>query len=547
MAWKVTVAGVDKTSQVLNDAGITITPKLNERGIAALTFKPGYLPGRLEELVLYDIDGVTALYTGVILKRSIEPVDDQATAFVTHVECGDYFTHLDWAFVTLTYAADVTLKTVLTDLVAALPGTYGITVDAGQVDGPTLAAFSWTRKRASDAVRELSQRSQYVASMSALKAIKMFVPGTDAAPKAFTDAATGFLAAQWSDTDPVPVTKVTVICGPDGAASTTQTWTQAGGATSWVTDIPAALDAAPPGTVLVGGVTKTVGPGAMYEWDATTHTLSLGTDSLPADGTVIVLVFVGQFPFQAVADSGGSPIVEFQQEYPEVVEYGPALELAASLLDSLDDSLRELDVVSKDSGWAVGQGFTVNIAKRAAVATFLITTLSITLTPERYWRYEFSATEDAIYQGSSLDQWRVLTGSSSGITTAGGSGSTVVVTPLSSPFGLGGSRDRSQPVGTSKTAVLDWQPFVPTANGTVIARVTTRARTAGVDVTPEIAVWDSGLGDWVTHTTGSATGGTNETQQEFSVLVTAGDIYILRYYTDTAGASAYCIGQVATV
>ena len=63
---------------------------------------------------------------------------------------------LDWDYVSLTYAADLTLQTVLTNLVATMPVDYGFTLDSTDYSGTTLAPFTWTNMRASDALRELS-------------------------------------------------------------------------------------------------------------------------------------------------------------------------------------------------------------------------------------------------------------------------------------------------------------------------------------------------------------------------------------------------------
>lgn len=120
--------------------------------------------------------------------------------------------------VTKTYDTAASLKTVLQDLVTDYLGAYGITLDETQVDGPALDPFVWNTKRASDAIRELSDRTGYVAQVSPTKALRMFLPATDTAPAAMTEAAPHCQEVAWTDSDKTVANKVTVIAGPNGQA-----------------------------------------------------------------------------------------------------------------------------------------------------------------------------------------------------------------------------------------------------------------------------------------------------------------------------------------
>jgi hypothetical protein len=533
MAWKAVIAGVDKTTSLALLQPIAIERTLNERAMANFVTKPGYVPSRFATVELYDTDGTTVLFGGVVLKRSIAPFQQRGGTepYFTQVDCGDYFTYFDWAYISLTYSSSVTLKTVLTDLVAALPATYGITLDAGQVTGPTLAAFTWERKRASDAVRELTDRTGYVALVSPLKALKMFVPGTDAAPFALTDASPHCLSFDWSDSDRIPANDVTVIAGPAAVASTTKTWIQAGGATSWVTDIPAAIGAPPPGYVTVNGVFRTVGPGASYTWNDATSTLSLGTDPTPTNGWSIVLVYNAQFPFTVTATSGATPVIQFQQAYPDVTEYAPASEIATGLLAQLNQQPREINVSSLSSGWALGQALTVALTARMT-ASFVLTGLSLVLQVlkgSQRWVATFPATESTTYQGSYLDQWRALTGgSSSGISSVSGGGSSTTVTVLSSPVYMGGSYTQSVTNPTVKALIQGAVPYVATSSFTGRLRVNLKARDAGVGVK---AIISDGTTDVATSIV------TSQTFSDVTVIVpiVSGQTYRVYIQNDAAG------------
>lgn len=550
MAWRLTIAGVDRTVQI--DRAMTrpsIDRILNERARARFRCTAGLVPGRFTEVAIFAQDGATKLFGGVVTKRAIAGQGDQGAGFWTDVECGDYFTYFDWAFLSLTYTAPVTTKAVLTDIVAALPPSYGITLDAGQVDGPTLAPFAWDRKRASDAVRELSDRTGLVAVVSPLKALKLFVPGTDAAPFALTPTGRKFTALTWADSDQTPANKVTCLCGPTAVVATTQTWTQAAAATTWTADIPTAPAAPPPGYVTVGGIFRTVGPGAAYEWNAATSTLSLGTDGAPANGTVISLVHNAQFPFAVTATSGATPVIESQLTYPDVTDYAQGLELAVGLLDQLNQQPRALTIASIDGGWEPGQALTVALAAaRDFDASALITRVGITLqTGASIWRYSLAATESPTYNGGSyLNQWRQLLGGGSGggagVALTGGSGGPTML--LTSPVYLGGDRGASVPMGSppAYTPVLNYLPFVAASTFTGRVRVDLWARHAGVGVRARLYnVTDS------TSVLSSLVTSIAAVETTFVVAIVAGKTYRLDIISDTNGESGYAIGQLEGV
>ena len=86
-------------------------------------------------------------------------------------------TFADWCFTSLAYTVPTLLKDVLTDLVDTHLAQYDITLADDQVDGPSLAAFTWTDKRVSDALRELSGLTGYVVHFTPDKTLEMFEPG----------------------------------------------------------------------------------------------------------------------------------------------------------------------------------------------------------------------------------------------------------------------------------------------------------------------------------------------------------------------------------
>jgi hypothetical protein len=311
-----------------------------------------------------------------------------------------------------------------------------------------------------------------------------------------------FSRVQVSDQTRQQANRVKIRFGPTGSFLTRQEWIADGVETSWTTDIAAVNP--PPALVLIDdGVTPylaTVGSGAMYEWDQATHTLSLGTDALPALGTRIVLGpstdygdpyttdgFTGQYPFLIVLPvvDPAPPIKTYRGTSAES-EYGPALEVATQLLAALDRAnVRQLDISTDEDGFDVGQSLTVNtVARGGVVSTFLIGSISIQMVRGDYWDYSFTATEGIEPQMTPQAEWRQLvkSGSSSGgavaVSSGGGSSATVGIGKVV----LGGSDFADVPMDDSVPAYTDIRncdPFVARSSFTALVRAWIWARAGG--------------------------------------------------------------------
>ncbi len=411
---KITVNGVDKTAYVRMAAGATIGPmKVSELSSATLQFNNGYAPARGDAVLVYEQDNVTLLFGGIVRKRTATSIRHRGSPeMVTDVEIDDWWTYLDTSTPTSrVYTTATTLKTALTDIIADCGlGALGITLDAGQPTGPTFPAFAWNNTRASDAVRTLSTwtgASGYVARINAAKVIAMFVPGTDPAPYTVTDAATHCEEISWTDPDTIEYDAVVLWCGPAGPISYTNTWIQAGAATSWVADIPA-QDNVTAGYVTVGGIFKTlsyVGGGGMYEWDYATRTLYLGTDGLPSNGTVITLVYNAASPFEVTSGSGARVFVG---SAPTALTLADGQRTADGLYAQLAQAPITWSFLSHQTGWLPGQGLTVNLTTPAVNTTMVIGPVSIRLMLTNLWKYSFSASESVVYPPTSDEQWRAL-------------------------------------------------------------------------------------------------------------------------------------------
>ena len=332
MAWKLTVGGVDKTASIRKESVVRMAFTVNNRSTASFTCLPGYVPARLAEVLIYDTDGATAIWGGLVMTRAASGLLFGASPMLLEVECAGFETYLDWCYLSLSYTSATTLGTVLTAIQAALPAGYGVTLATGMgALTDTLGAFEWVNMRASDAMRELSDRTGKVWRVTAAKQLTMAAPGATAASVSLTDATANCRELTWRDADQTPANTVLLACGPSGTEMATQVWVCNGVQTSWVAPIPSALPGEW-GVVMVtpnGGATyaATVAPGGEFEWNAATSTLSKGTHATPANLTTLSFAYLAQFPFVVEATSGGTPEVQLLVPMPDVLSYQAAQEI----------------------------------------------------------------------------------------------------------------------------------------------------------------------------------------------------------------------------
>lgn len=466
---------VDGVNKILEIEQADFELGLNRRSTAHLVFGDGYIPDRLADVVIYARDGATAIFGGIILKRRVKGLVNGILASATEAECVDYSVYFDDASVTLSYDAPVAVEDVIADVVYQALEPYGLTYTP-VATGLTLEPFSWVDVVVTDAFKQISDKTGLVFRTTPTKEIEVFVPGSDAAPVSITDANINAFDLEWEDDSRLTANTVELLCGPSGPGLMSQEWTADGIASSWVTDLPA-IDPPPILVEIDDGVTPrraTVVPagtaGGQFEWDRDTHTLSLGTDPLPAAGTIIRLgktpnfddspftYYTVQFPFKVRVTTGEEPPITYREARPDCVEYGPALELANGILDRESTPRRDLEVITDEDGFLPGQALTVDTTARGGLdAEFLVATVRGHIVNALHWDYTLTTQEGAAYRGSYVDQWKALT---SGGAVGVGSPATVTA-PVSQPtvnvYGEVPSGDIDG-VNVEYTTNFDYQP-----------------------------------------------------------------------------------------
>jgi hypothetical protein len=512
-------------------------------------------PAKRVPVVFYDKAGTTKKIGGIVERRTAL---HQGGPECYRIEVLGFSRYYDFCYWTKQYTADTTLKAVLADLVTDKLAAYGIGLDAGQVDGPTLTApFGWVNRKAADVIKDLVEQTGYMDDTSAELKLRMFAPGTATYGTTITNLNASRVSVD--DSTQVPATRVICIFGPSGTQLTSQRWVANGTDTSWVTDIPAA--AGPTLLEVDDGVTPflaTVGAGGMFEFNVATSTLSVGTYGTPASGVILTIGptvafpgvegYLGLYPFTIVKDSLATPVIETVLTFPSITEYAQADETATEQLAQTDQDPRVFSIDTLLDNITPGVSLPVNVAEVDAASTSgIVTRVRATLNTDLFWEYTVEAEEtSASLQKDPLSRLKQVIGQSAAGSVVlsgayGGGGSTTV---LSSPFPLGGSRENSWPVGTTGAPVIDWMPFVAQAAMSVRVRVVMKVFDGDVEATPILQVYDGDTMAWVTHATGVASSSTTGDEQTFIAALSAGEKYRLWHVTDTAGAESACIGQL---
>lgn len=239
MAWKILIHGDDRTSDILAVGGASIRLPLNERKTAQFSLAPGESADVLDPVAIYAQDGITLLFGGIIYSRSMTGVGAFSTLAC---ECVDYSIYAEWHYIDLILVDQAepspsrTLKYILQQIVATMAAD-GVTLAAGQVDGPDIEAFDWELVRVSDALSELVAKTGYEITWSPSKVLEMVPAGSAGFPSGMTMIDTNMLSLSWDESIQGYATKVYVVCGPEGAAETWQEWVGDGTTHEWTTSL----------------------------------------------------------------------------------------------------------------------------------------------------------------------------------------------------------------------------------------------------------------------------------------------------------------------
>lgn len=559
MAWKLTIAGADQTSLVRRGGRFQMPDIAWERNVrGVLRFDVELAPAKYAPVIAYAKDGVTKVFGGVLLRR--DPVEVPAGApFVTRCEVKDWLIYAEWCYWTKSYAVDVTLAGVLADFVAEKLSAYGLSLSPSQPTGPTLTApVSFSQRKGSDVLRDLFDATGYVPAADPDGVLSMRLPGSVAAPVSLTEAALNMSRLTWHDSSQVAANVVIGTFGPSGVGATpiTHAWTAQAGVFAYALEglnVPCSVNG--PNVVDIDGLVHPVFapgifPGVDYiEWDYTlddgTLTFRGTTQSLIAGGETLTLSYYPQYPFVVEAASGASPRIEALVRKESIVDYQLGLATVTQALAAGNQDPRVFNLDTVEDGFFPLQLGSLTAASRglSAPVAATVTRVRASLQTDEYWLYAVEAEETTKLQADYIGEWKqLLAGSGGSATIAAVGGSLGGASAFAFP--LGGARYAALPIGLTRTPVIDWLPFVAPRAATALVRVTTRARAAGVGVTPVLTKYNAGTMSWDELQAGAKNIGTSAVEQEFSVVLAQDDVVRLEYVADTADGEAYAIGQI---
>jgi hypothetical protein len=184
MAYVLTVAGTTRTMQ----AGWSIDETANGRNLFRFSVKSEagtYRPALDEEVIL--TESGTRIFGGNITRAEESGLaPPKATSIITAVEASDFNALTDRRLYTTFLLTTPTLKAALQDIVTFIPGA---TLDAGQVTGPTLPDLIYFARPVRDVLNDLTVLSGgYLWEVDYNKVLRMYLPGTYAAPFSVTEA-----------------------------------------------------------------------------------------------------------------------------------------------------------------------------------------------------------------------------------------------------------------------------------------------------------------------------------------------------------------------
>lgn len=417
--WDITFGGVSQRNNIERQPEPVITLPFNERGTAEFTCKPGFIPDLREEVVIYDQDGITPIFGGIVHDRDVDGFYSAAQTRVTCVDWTWYFDRITVDSGALT--GTITLKAVLEWFQMNYLDDYGFTLDPAQATGPSIAVtgFTWERMYVSDAFRGYVTPASggWVFRVRPDKVWGFYDPSTvtTSAPFSIGNASAPVREpwrVTWTDSAADYATKIILVCGGTGTREKTETFevdAQIIADGFYDTDCRSTPLNAP--TATINGSPATIGgAGSQLIWSYNggvngVARVSAGT-YIPTLGDDIAITYTAQFPFEVVADALETPPIVLTEQRDDITDRTTGQAVADGLLSKHYQQPKEITIPTITPGLEPGQVIAIERSDRALAAqNALITEVAITLLTDDTWAYSAKAIS-GVYQGSPLDFWR---------------------------------------------------------------------------------------------------------------------------------------------
>ncbi len=421
-----TVAGVERECRLGTLNIREVANGINNAMFTILSSGGVYRPSLIDEIGL-TCDG-DKIYGGYIDKAAEtgadgEPIDD----IETRLECVDFNVIADRRFITTTIPAGTTLKNALNTYILPYYSTYGVTLEAGQLDGPNLPDdIVLVGVKGSEALNRLSVASGgWGWNFSYTKKLGMVQPGTVSCPFNVVDGdGHHFGDIQVDRQQNKRVNFVTLKYGQAQIIDKTDTFVGDGATDDWELTYPMLYSPRVGyGYVTDDGVFKTLAletdSEGDYRYDPTTNRLRRTAGNLGV-GIILTIRYDVQFP-QVVTASDPSDIslnglFEALFEEPNIWDKGEATTAAEDRLSVNADPLETVRINTREVGAHPNQTLTVTAADRSVSGIYLITEVSIVSPGNDFdFVYRLTCIDTDRFRGSFRDvyvDW-LKTGSSS--------------------------------------------------------------------------------------------------------------------------------------
>jgi hypothetical protein len=434
-----------------------LTQTANGRSTLAFTVEStdgSYRPAQDAEVIVTE-DG-TRIFGGLLDQpREKGLVAGANAAIATAISAVDFNHYAERRYVNETLAAG-TLKSMLTTLVTTYLSAYGVTLDAGQVNGPTLPEMVFKYRRVDDALSDLITLTAdfgqpYVWRIDPFKVLKAHQPSTTAAP--FNVVGTSLPIANVvgdieidSVRDKRYANKVIVTVPPKSEFGRQESFTGNG------TQGPFTLQYTPTklyGHILVqSGGAETLGNAGespiQWSYDSVTNSISREAGAT-TNGEVYTLYFDGFYAGVGIASDAAEIAARGIWEKVIVVENVPSDTTAQAIADG--ELAKSIYVTQKvtyrtdTAGILPGQTQTINVPRRNINATAVISDVVIQDVGKNLLRRTVTAMTDGAQTNIGrgyrdvVKQWssdKTGTGVGSVSTGTGGSAATAPGSPFTS-------------------------------------------------------------------------------------------------------------------
>lgn len=409
-----TIAAATKTLQL---DSLQIQKVVNGKGrMSARIYSSdgSYVPALGAEISL--TEDAVAIFGGHITKHRLEGKDEQGlTPLETYIEAEDMNAIPERRVVTDSFPSQI-LKTTLQSLVTDYLATdYGVSLAAGQVDGPVLPALEFDRHSLYDILYDILPRLSggFLTDISDAKVLEMFTAGSRASPVNFVSGDKHILG----DITVEPsrrnyANRLIGVFGPSKVTDKTDTFTGDGSTTAFTLDFDIA-NAVPGvsvgyGYVTNGGVTEALsnlGEGGTWEYDPSNRTIERVT--APANGNAISITYPAQFPFthteEDAAEIAANKLTERIVADDTTASIEDREQAEAYLQQLLAEAIATFKTVQLDtSALAVkaGQSATFTAATRQINAACLISQLTIQGRGHRRVKRSIMALQGTTFQRS---------------------------------------------------------------------------------------------------------------------------------------------------